>query len=76
METLMKFRNILLGQIIKVHTDHKKLVHDPELKLYQRVMHWRLLVEEFSPEIVDIKGTKNVLADILNRLPKKETHSR
>ena len=71
METLKEFRNILLGQIIKVHTDHKNLVHESELKTSQRLMRWRLLLEEFGLEIVYIKGLKNVVADELNRLPKQ-----
>ena len=33
-------------------------------------MRWRLLLEEFSPEIVYIKGPKNMIADALSRLPK------
>ena len=45
-ETLKEFRNILLGQRIKVFTDHKNLVHESELKTSQRVMRRRLLLEE------------------------------
>ena len=37
-ETLKEFRNILLGQIIKVHTNHKNLVHESELKTSHRVI--------------------------------------
>ena len=40
-ETLKEFRNILLGQRIKVFTDQKNLVHESELKTSQRVMRWR-----------------------------------
>ena len=69
-EPLKEFRNILQGKIIKVHTEHKILVHESELKSSQRVMRWRLLLEEFGPEIVYIKGPKNVVADALFRLPK------
>ena len=54
-----------------MHTDHKNLVHELELKTSQRVMRWRLLLEKFGPEIVYIKGTKNVVADALSRLPKQ-----
>ena len=69
-ETLKEFRNILLGQKITVFTDHKNLVHESELKSSQRVMRWRLLLEEYGPEIIYIKGHKNIVADALNRLPK------
>ena len=70
-ETLKEFRNILLGQRIKVFTDHKNLVHESELKTSQRVMRWRLLLEEYGPEIEYIKGPKNVVADALSRPPKQ-----
>ena len=60
-----------MGQRIKVFTDHKNLVHESELKTTQRVMRWRLLFEEYGPEIEYIKGLKNVVADALNRLPKQ-----
>ena len=60
-----------MGQRIKVFTDHKNLVHESELKTSQRVMRWRLLLEEYGPEIEYIKGPKNVVADALSRLPKQ-----
>ena len=62
-ETLKVFRNILLGQKNKVFTDHKNLVHKSEMKTSQRVMPWRLSLEEYGPEIVYIKGKANVVAD-------------
>ena len=31
-------------------------------------MRWRLILEEFSPELVYIKGSKNIVADALSRL--------
>ena len=70
-ETLKEFRNILLGQKIKIYTDHKNLVHESEMKTSQRVMRWRLLLEEYGPEIVYIKGKANVVADALSRLPRQ-----
>ena len=33
-------------------------------------MQWRLFIEEYSPEIYDIPGTHNVVADALSRLEK------
>ena len=65
-ETLKEFRNILLGQQITIHTDHKNLCY----KNFNtnRVMRWRLLLEEYGPTIKYIKGERNVVADALSRL--------
>jgi hypothetical protein len=52
-ETLREFRNILLGYKIIVHTDHKKLTYAKSTP--DRVMRWRLLIEEFGPELRHIK---------------------
>ena len=35
----------------------------------QRVMHWRLIIEEFGPNIQHIAGFDNKVADTLSRLP-------
>ena len=43
-ETLTKFRNILLGHKTTVYTDHKNLVHETTLIHSQRVMRWRFLL--------------------------------
>ena len=58
-ETLKEFRNILLGHHITVYTDHKNLTYK---------MRWRLVLEEFVPELKYIKGENNVVADALSRL--------
>ena len=65
-ETLKAYRNILLGYKIVVHTDHKNLVY----KTFntERVMRWRLLIEEFGPELRYIKGEQNIVADVLSRM--------
>ena len=34
-------------------------------------MRWRLLLEEYGPDIEYIKGPKNVVADVQSRLPKQ-----
>jgi len=57
---------MLLGQMIKVFTDHKNLVHKHFNT--ERVMHWRLLLEEFGPQLTCIKGANNIVADALSRL--------
>jgi len=65
-ETLKEYRNILLGHEIEVFTDHQNLVH----KTFntERVMRWRLLIEEFGPKLTYIKGTHNVVADYLSSM--------
>ena len=70
-ETLKEFRNILLGHQITVYTDHRNLT----FKNFNtdRVMRWRLAIEEYSPELIYIKGEKNVVADALSRLATKDT---
>ena len=55
-ETLKEFKNILLGQSIRVHTDHKNLTY----KNFNTdcVMRWRLILEQFGPELIYVKGEK------------------
>ena len=65
-ETLKEFRNILLGQQIRVYTDHKNLTY--QTFNTERVMRWRLILEEYGPELIYIKGENNVVADALSRL--------
>lgn len=65
-ETLKEFRNILLGHKIIVHTDHLNLTHKNFNT--ERVMRWRLILEEYGPELRYIKGENNIVADALSRL--------
>ena len=65
-ETLKEFRNILLGHQIMVYTDHKNLTY--KCFNIERVMRWRLIIEEFGPELKYIQGEKNVVADALSRI--------
>jgi hypothetical protein len=64
--TLKEFCNILLGQTITVHTNHKNLTYKHFNT--ERVMRWRLVLEEYGPELEYIKGQRNVVADALSRL--------
>jgi RNase H-like domain found in reverse transcriptase len=68
-ETLKEFRNILLGQQIVVHTDHANLTYKHFNS--DRVMRWRLFIEEYSPDLQYIKGENNVVASALSRLPQQ-----
>jgi transposase InsO family protein len=65
-ETLKEFRNILFGQQIVVHTDHRNILYK---KLSNdRIIRWRLLLEEYGPEYVYVSGKDNVVADALSRM--------
>jgi len=67
-ETLKEFKGMLWGQRIKVYTDHKNLITDALGLSSDRVYRWRLLLEEYGPEIVYIKGIHNTVADAISRL--------
>jgi hypothetical protein len=65
-ETLKEFRGMLWGQTIKVDTDHKNLTQDALGLTSDRVYCWRLLLEEFAPEIVYIKGIHKTVTDAIS----------
>jgi len=65
-EVLKEFRNILLGQQVIVHTDHENLTYKQQNS--DRVMRWRLYIEEYSPDLRYLPGPSNVVADALSRL--------
>jgi hypothetical protein len=53
---------MLWGQFIKVYTDHANLIRDALGMTLDRVYKWRLLLEEYGPKIVYIKGIHNTIA--------------
>ena len=65
-ETLKELRNIVLGQQINIFTDHENITYKSFNT--ERVMRWWLILEEFSLELVYIKGSKNIVADALSCL--------
>jgi hypothetical protein len=67
-ETLKEFKGMLWGQSIVVYTDHKNLIQDALRLTSDRVYCWRLLLEEYGPEIIYIKGIHNTVADAISRL--------
>jgi hypothetical protein len=69
-ETLkeFKFKGMLWGQDIKVYTDHKNLTRDALGLTSDRVYHCWLLLEEYAPKIIYIKGIHNTVADAILQL--------
>eukprot|EP00804_Cyclotella_cryptica_P029540 CCRYP_020581-RA/>CCRYP_020581-RA protein AED:0.37 eAED:0.37 QI:0/0/0/1/0/0/2/0/192 len=65
-ETLKEFKGMLWGQQITVYTDHKNLMQDALGLTSNRVYCWRLLLEEYGPTIVYIKGIHNTVADAIS----------
>ena len=67
-ECLKEFKGMLWGQKLKVYTDHKNLVRDALGLTSDTVYRWRLILEEYNPEIAYIKGSENSVADAVSRL--------
>eukprot|EP00957_Ditylum_brightwellii_P021434 1617370-Ditylum_brightwellii.AAC.1 len=63
-DTLNEFRNILLGQRITVYADHKNLTYKNFNT--ERTVCWRMVIEDFGPELIFIKGNDNVVADVMS----------
>lgn len=66
-EVLTVFRSLLLGADIIVKTDHMNITRDNITS--QRLLNWRLLIEEFAPTLQYVQGEHNVGADMLSRYP-------
>ncbi len=67
-ETLKKFKGMLWGQRLKVYTDHKTLIQDALRLTSDSVYRGRLLLGEYGPEVMHIKGIHNMVADAISRL--------
>jgi hypothetical protein len=62
-KTLKKFKGMLWGKSIKVYTDHANLIRDALDMTSDHVYQWKLLWEEYGPEIDYIKSIHNTIAD-------------
>ncbi len=67
-ETLKEFKGMLWGQNIKVFTDHANLMRDALGLTLDQLYQWRLLLEEYGPKIIYIKGIPNTVADAVSWL--------
>lgn len=73
-ESLKEYRSMLFGCAeLHIHTDHRNLTYANFNS--QRVLRWRLYLEEYNPIFHYVKGPDNVIADALSRLPLKEEQS-
>ena len=66
-ESPKSFRTISLGQILRIYTDHK----NPTCINYNndRVLIWRLIIEEYVPYIQYIQVGKHIVSDTLSIFP-------
>ena len=65
-ECLKEFKGMLWGQQITVYTVHKNLMQDALGLTSEWVYHWRLLLEEYGPMIMYIKGIHNTVSDAIS----------
>ena len=59
---------MLWSQQIVVYTDHKNHIQDALGLTSDHLYIWRLILEEYGPKIVYIKGIHNTVADAISRL--------
>jgi ribonuclease HI len=65
-ETLKELKGMLWGQQLTVYTDHKNLMQDALGMTSDLVCRWRLLLDEYGPTIVYIKGIHSTVADAIS----------
>ena len=68
-ETFREFRSILLASQVRVYTNHQNLTHKLTSFTKQRILRWRLLLEEFQPTFRCKQGITNFIANALSRVP-------
>jgi hypothetical protein len=65
-ETLKEFKGMLWGQSIKVYSDHMNLTRDALGLTSNIVYRWRILLKEYAPEKIHIKGIHNTVTDAIS----------
>jgi hypothetical protein len=65
-ETLKEFKGILWGKTLWSTQITKNLTRDALVLTSDRVYQWRMLLEEYSPEIIYTKGIHNTVADAVS----------
>jgi RNase H-like domain found in reverse transcriptase len=68
-KTLKEFWSMLIGTPITIYTDHKNPTHKLSSFSTQRVLQWRLLLEEFGSNYKYKEGSQNLIADALSHVP-------
>ena len=61
---------MLLGGDLKIYTDHKNLIF--RTLLLERVLRWRMYMEQFYYTLKYLEGEKNALVDCFSRLPRMD----
>jgi hypothetical protein len=75
-KTLKEFNRMLWGQHIKVFFDHANLMRDALGLTSDQVYQQRLLLEEYKPKVIYIKGIHNTMADAVSRLENDTSDNR
>jgi RNase H-like domain found in reverse transcriptase len=65
-KTLREYWCWLLGATITVYTNHKNLTFSLSRYQTQRVLRWRLFIEEYAPKFEYLQGANNRLPDALS----------
>lgn len=67
---LQKCRTYLLGNKVRIRTDHRALVFLNQCRFVNdRMTRWKLFLDQFKITIEHIKGSNNKVTDILSRYP-------